>query len=213
MIVTGAAMQIANMPGLMASSLSSLQTSGTVIRNLQHSDKMKCVLDTSDEKNRSMRYTVEWSAGGETGVQIEGPEGTRFRTFYLAEQEVSMADLQGREVSTQPSDSIDDPIYRPVLNFLTPSALARFLAGRWREKDRPLPHLSNNAIFLLDLPERSLLLELTIDLRSYYPAELRILTIDREKDPDSHTERARARFRWEPREASGSFLNFQSNLL
>ncbi len=199
MLITGGALRIGQSSSFLADSIALQQTAASVIRRLHHAHEMYSQLETSDGQGNPLRYSISWAEGTDTFVEIENSGGAEALYVAAGPIQASVLNLSERTPPGKSAPKLpQDGKLQPILDFLTPTALARLLSGPWQSVVPAGAGEKERAEYTVLLPGGDAVGLVSIDPDTFFPARLTVFPADSPKLLVRSGTLLTARFQWQP---------------
>ncbi|MFC2165248.1 hypothetical protein ACFLT2_09660 [Acidobacteriota bacterium] len=173
MIVVGCFLHVSGHRSAMAETLSFLNTSVSVANQVQEATSMECLMQVPSEDGKHLSYTIRWHSPEMTRVDVQEGEksGT---TLVISGSEITVADhVSDSYQEYQSLDQIKDPVFKPVLEFLTPIVLANAMYEQWKPQYYRAEDEAQKGTFVYMNNGERTTLEMTVDMSTSLPVSIR----------------------------------------
>lgn len=174
MVALGGFLQISGSHSALAESISLLETSVLVSDQVSRIGSMECSMQVSTKNDTSLIYSIQWLSPNLARVDVKKPDKTIIKTMWLKDEEITIADnIKNTLRKGNNFDEINDPQFQPVIGFLSPLDLVERMYGRWQLKQYKQHGDCEWGTFFITIPEEKALLEITVDLCTYLPINIK----------------------------------------
>jgi hypothetical protein len=197
MLIAGGTLRIGQTSSYLADSIALKQIAMSVSLRLHHAHQMYSELETQDGRGNPLRFSIMWAEGTPTSVQIHALDGNEVISVTTGSIRTSVISLsEGIPAGKSTRTLIQDERLKPILDFLTPPALARFLAGEWHSAAPSTEEGKDVVEYDVLLPGGDRVALVTVDQGTLFPAALAVFSADSWKRHDRSKALLRARFQW-----------------
>ncbi len=197
MVVLGGTLQITSSRSVLAESISALKTSILVSDQVSHAGSMECSMQVPAENDQHLKYSIQWLSPNLTRVQIKKLNQDIIKTMWISEEEITIADHVTNTLrKVKKVKQINDPQFQPVMGLLSPLNLVERMDGKWRLKQYKQHGDCEWGTFTITIPEEKALLELTVDLCTFLPTNIKKFLADPTKESGEGKILMNVHFKW-----------------
>jgi hypothetical protein len=171
MISMGGFLHLSGQRTAMAETLSFLHASLSISDQLLRVTSMKCTLQASKELGAA-EYSIFWLSPDR--ARVDARQGAiADKTLWVTASDVVVTDRMNGEIHHyQGISEVQDPLFEPALEFLTPETISRSIYGKWKPKQYK-QHRGEERLTLAYINfEGKTLLEMTVDLSTDLPVSI-----------------------------------------
>ena len=198
LIAGGGFLHLSGRSGVLAESFSSMNALVSVSSEVGRVEAMSCTIAAPGEVG-AVAYSLEWlssGSGGSGAARVDVHKGdTTIRTLWALEGRIVLADYEKHTLSEGDGiENLDDPIFKPVMGFLSPGELSDCIYSRWRFIGQtPVPE---GEIFTFLNHEDGVLWEMDLGSGAGLPSRVRKYRPDSTGGKDGGHLLMEVRFRW-----------------
>lgn len=197
MMVLGSIMQMTGSQSVLAESISALSVAASVSQELDQIESMECSGEVFAEKDKPLQYSIQWLSSNKTRVLIEKGDKIPAKTIWFTDEEIIVADHEKNRLRRiKHVEQIEEPLFQHLRSFLSPSNLVEQMEGKWRLKHSTQQGDCERWIFTVTIPEEEILLEISIDLCTYLPVDIKKFLRDSAKENRKGKILMNAHFKW-----------------
>jgi hypothetical protein len=199
MIVLGSMLHMSGSQNVLAKKISLLGTSVLVSGQVSRVESMECAVKALKDDDKSLTYSIQWVSPNLTKVQIKSSDDAVIviKTLWLSEEEILIKDhIEGTINREKNIAQISDPHFHAVLGLLSPPDLVERMYGQWQLKQYEKHGDCEWGIFTITLPEESTLLEISVDLCTYFPVNMEKFILDPSKENKKGKLLLNIHFKW-----------------
>ncbi len=197
MIVLGSMLHMSGSQNVLAKNISLLGTSVLVSGQVSRVESMECAVKALKDDDKSLTYSIQWVSPNLTKVQIKRSDDAVIKTLWLSEEEILIKDhIKGTLSHEKNIAQISDPHFLPVLGLLSPPHLVERMYGQWQLKQYEKHGDCEWGIFTITLPEEGTLLEISVDLCTYFPVNMEKFILDPSKENKKGKLLLNVNFKW-----------------
>ncbi len=174
MIVLGGFLQSSGFSNSLKKNLSILGTSVAVSSQINQAQSMVCSIQMSEETENPLRYSIEWLSPNLSKIKVSDDDHKPLKTIWIAEEEIVIADHIKNTLHTEKHPpQLMDPLIQPIIGYLSPAELKEEMFGVWQLKNYEQRDECQWGTFTVSLPEENAILEVTVDLCTYLPINIK----------------------------------------
>lgn len=173
MIALGGFMHLSGHSSALAESLSMLRTSVSVWEQVRHAASMECTVQVPAQNGKSLAYSIQWISPNMTRVDVRSADEITKTLWMLDERFIIVDHINNTLHKGGSFVQIKDPVFQPVMEFLSPEELAESIYRRWQQRQYEQQVERGQGTFTLTNHEEKALLEMTIDINTYLPLNIR----------------------------------------
>ena len=197
MIVLGSMLHISGSQNVLAKNISLLGTSVLVSGQVSRVESMECAVKALKDNDKPLVYSIQWVSPDLTKVQIKRSDETVIKTLWLSEEGILIKDhIKGTLGHKKNIAQISDPYFHEVLGLLSPPDLVESMYGQWQLKQYEKHGDCEWGIFTITLPEEGTLLEISVDLCTYFPINMEKFIFDPSKENKKGKLLLNVNFKW-----------------
>ncbi|MFB0566940.1 MAG: hypothetical protein ACETWK_14840 [Candidatus Aminicenantaceae bacterium] len=197
LVALGGFLHISGSHNSLTENISLLGTSVLVYDQVSHTESMECSVEIPEEKDTFLKYSIQWLSPNLTRVQVKKSDETVFKTMWLSEEEIAIEDHIKDTVRKSKSVSrILDLQFKPVIELLSPHEMVEQLYGQWQLKYYERRAECELGIFIVTIPEEKAFLEITVDLCTYLPVNIKKFLLESTEAGGESKMLMKAEFRW-----------------
>lgn len=197
MIVLGSMLHMSGSQSALSKKISLLGTSVLVSGQVSRVESMECAVKALKDDAKSLTYSIQWVPPNLTKVQIKRSDDAVIKTLWLSEEEILIKDhIKGTISREKNIAQISDPHFHAVLGLLSPPDLVERMYGQWQLKQHEKHGDCEWGIFIITLPEESALLEISVDLCTYFPVNMEKFILDSSKENKKGKLLLNVHFKW-----------------
>jgi hypothetical protein len=177
MISLGGFLHLSGQRTAMAETLSFVHASLSISDQLLRVTSMKCTLQAPKELGAT-EFSILWLSPSR--ARVDARQGASAdKTLWVTDSEVVVTDRMSSEIHHYQSISeVEDPLFGPALEFLTPETISRAIYGKWKPKQYK-QHRGEERLTLAYINyEGKTLLEMTVDLSTDLPMSIKRFSPD-----------------------------------
>ncbi len=172
MIALGGFMHLSGHRSALAESFSMLRTSVSIWEQVRHAASMECTVQVPAQNGKSLAYSIQWISPDMTRVDVRSADEIT-TTLWVLDERFIIADHVNNTLHKAGSFvQIKDPLFQPVMGFLSPDELAERIYRSWQPVQYKQPVERGRGTFAFTNHEEKALLEMTIDLNTYLPVKI-----------------------------------------
>ncbi len=172
MIALGGFMHLSGHSSAFAESFSMLRTSVSVWEQVRHVASMECTVQVPTHNSKSLAYSIQWISPDMTRVDVRSAAEIT-TTLWMLDERFIIADRVNNTLHKAGSFvQIKDPMFQPVMEFLSPDELAERIYRSWQPVQYKQQIERGRGTFAFTNHEEKTLLEMTIDLNTYLPVKI-----------------------------------------
>ena len=172
MIAIGGFMHLSGHSSALAESFSMLRTSVSVFEQIRHAASMECTVQVPAQNGKSLAYSIQWISPDMTRVDVRSADEIT-TTLWVLDERFIIADHVNNTLHKAGSFvQIKDPMFQPVMGFLSPDELAERIYRSWQPVQYKQQVERSRGTFAFTYHEAKALLEMTIDLNTYLPVKI-----------------------------------------
>jgi len=173
MVALGGIMHVSGHRSALAESVLMLNISVSVSDQVRHTGSMECTVQEPWENGQSLAYSIRWLLPNMTRVDVQKTDEIH-KTLWISDEDITIVDHVKNTLRKVDSvEQIKDPLFQPIMGFLTPSELAERMYGRWQPKQYEQQDERQLGTFTYAIHEEKALLEMTVNLNTYLPMSIR----------------------------------------
>ena len=172
MIALGGFMHLSGHRSALAESFSRLRTSVSVWEQVRHVASMECTVQVPAQNGKTLAFSIQWISPNMTRVDAWSADEIT-KTLWMLDEHITVVDhLKNMLHKAESFVQIKDPVFQPVMGFLSPEELAESIYRRWQPVQYEQQVERGWGTFILTNHEEKTLLEMTIDLNTYLPVKI-----------------------------------------
>ena len=173
MVALGGFMHVSGHRSALAESVSMLSLSVSVSDQMRHTGSMECTAQVPWENGQSLAYSILWLSPNITRVDVQKTDEIH-KTLWISDEDIKIADFDKNTLQKIESvEQIKDPIFQPIMGFISPIELAELMYGRWQPRQFEQKGERELGTFTFTIHEEKALLEMTVNLNTYLPMSIR----------------------------------------
>jgi len=175
MVVLGVIMHMNVQRSVLAETVLMLRTSVSVSDQVRHTGSMECSVQVPTRDGQFLAYSIQWISPNMTRVDVQKANEID-KTLWISKEDIFIADhIKNVMHKVKGVEQIKDPLFQPVMEFLSPVELAERMYRRWQIKQyKPLAEQERGSFTFKD-PNHigKSLLEMIVDLNTYLPLSIK----------------------------------------
>lgn len=176
MIIIGAFLHLSGHRSAVAETLSFLNTSVSVAAQIENASSMECRIQLPSENELSQTYTIRWVSPEMTRVDVFEKDKAS-KTLQISGSEISVNDHVNNSFRKfQSLEDVKDPVWQPVLEFLTPSVLSSAIYEKWKPQHSRVEIEGQKTTYVFLCNGERTTLEMTVDMNTSLPLSIRKYT-------------------------------------
>lgn len=196
MLALGGALQLTGHRSALADTVSVLNTSVSVMDRIGHTETMECQMEIPGDNGLSLSYSIRWLSPNLTRIDAHKTDKMN-KTLWILESGIFIADhIKNTTEKAEGVWKIIDATFRPVLWLMTPEELADRMYGRWQLRLYEQTDEPGQGLFIFINQEDSAVLEMTVDLNTYLPLNIKKYLPASAKTGEKGRLLMQARFSW-----------------
>jgi hypothetical protein len=195
MLIAGGVMQLSGNQSVLAHSVEQLKVLITVSMSLNRAAFMDCTVLKPGAGGENSSYHVRWRAPGDARMDTVSAGGVE--TIWISDETISFAGSDGGSIRSMPLRTLaPGAVWRPALEFMTPTLLARHMEEQYGLMQTGERSGAGWAEFLIIGREDRQAVEITIDARTYLPKVLKKYALDSGRTSGDRVCLLEVRFHW-----------------
>jgi len=196
MIVVGAFLHVSGHRSAVAETLSFLNASVSVADRVQNAASMECRIHVPTEVETSQSYTIYWFSPEQSRVDVRQGE-TLIKSLLISGSSIILADhIHNTSQKYQGLEQLKDPLFRPALEFISPTALATAIYEQWKPQYYREVDEGQKGTFVYLNNGDSTTLEMTVDMDTNLPLTIKKFSAHPTGDNDIYGLTLEAQFIW-----------------
>lgn len=173
MVALGAFMHISGHRSALAESFSMMRMSVSVSEEVRYTSSMECTMLVPTEEGKSVAYSIQWLPHNITRVDVHKMDEIH-KTLWIVDEDITIADHVKKTLKKVDSvEQVKDPLFQPIMDFLSPAELAELMYRRWQPKQFEQKGERELGTFTFTIYDEKALLEMTVNLNTYLPMSIR----------------------------------------
>ena len=173
MIIVGGFLHVSGHHNTKTETLSFLNTTVSVANQLREAESMECRIHLAAEDGLYLIYTIRWLSPEMTRVDVYDGE-TASKSLWITGSEIAFADLINKTFQKYHSiEQIEDPVFLPVLQFLSPSNLYAAIYKKWEPRQHRKQAVGQTETYVYVNEGGKVILEMTVDLNTSLPMTIK----------------------------------------
>lgn len=196
MVIIGGVMHISGHPSALTESFSMMKMLVYVSEEVRHTSSMECMAQVAAQDGKILNYSIRWISPDKTRVDVRKADEIN-KILWVLDEDITIADcIKNTLYKIESIEQINDSVFQPVMGFLSPAEFSELVYTRWQPELYELEEGRDWGTFTFTNHEENAFLEVTIDLNTYLPVNIKKFLHDSIKTVKKRKLVMEAHFTW-----------------